>query len=127
MDLSAGRCRPLDLGLLGIAQSRFMTRRFMGDRRRGLRHCLGSVRRNLGIASLGNWSIDQRDALERLAPILAMLPDLADWNSREKKRLVAFIRAKGATSERRAAGLLPGNGKLDSALRDLLAGAAATD
>ena len=127
MDLSAGRCRPLDLGRLGIAQSRFMTRRFAGDRRKGLRHCLGSLRRDLEIASPGNWSTDERDALERLAPILAMLPDLATWNRRNKKQVVAFIRAKGATSERRAASLLQGHGKLGSALRKLLATATATD
>jgi hypothetical protein len=127
MDLSAGQCRPLDLGLLGIAQSRFMTHRFAGDRRKGLRHCLRSLRRDLEIASPGNWSTDERDALERLAPILAMLPDLATWNRRDKKQVVAFIRAKGATSERRAASLLQGHGKLGSALRNLSATATATD
>jgi hypothetical protein len=121
MDLSAGQCHPLDLGRLGIAQSRFMTRRFAGDRRRGFKHCLKSVRRDLDIVSPGKWSVDEHDALERLAPILAMLPDLDTWNRRDKQQVVAFIRAKGATSERRAPGLLEGHGKLDSALRHLLA------
>jgi len=123
LDLSGGECRPLDLGRLGIAQSRFMARhRFAGDRRRLLRHCRDTLRRNLGVASLTSWSAPESDAWQRLAPILAMLPDLPSWSRRDKQQAIAFIRAKGAISERRAAHILQRHGKLGPALRRLAAG-----
>ena len=45
------------------------------------------------------WSRPEREAFERLAPILALIPDLAAWPARERRTLVDAIRAKGRPGE----------------------------
>jgi hypothetical protein len=45
----------------------------------------------------------QHPALGMLAPLLHVVPDLETWGRADIRRLAAIVRAKGATSERRAA------------------------
>lgn len=58
-------------------------------------------------------------ALERLSPILVLIPDLAQWSSAEKRSLVRIIRAKGGRSEAAYVGLLREHHRLARSLREL--------
>lgn len=54
----------------------------------------------LGVRDRRSWPKAEREAFNMLAPIVAIAPDLADWTAAEKKAVVAFMRAKGASLER---------------------------
>jgi hypothetical protein len=45
------------------------------------------------------WPPPERAAFERLAPFLALIPDLPRWSARERQALVDLVRAKGGTRE----------------------------
>lgn len=112
LDLSNGRRRPMDLGRLGVAQSRFIARTFGGDRALAERRCVARVRRLLDPGGDG-W------ALRALSPLLCMIPDLPRWSRRERAALARIIRAKDAPCEIRAARLFGRHARLERALRAL--------
>jgi hypothetical protein len=98
-DLSGGTRRPLDFEGLGLAVSRMVTEEFGGDRRRAARVCARRLREALGIRNFPAWTRDEKVALERLAPALALVSDLALWPAPEKRALARATRAKGGRSE----------------------------
>jgi hypothetical protein len=98
-DLSRGRCRPLDFAALGRAVSRAIATRFGGDRRRAARACARDLVRSLAISEYDGWTRDEKTAVERLAPLFSLLPDIASWPSRERRMLVRLLKAKGGSSE----------------------------
>ncbi|MBI5710677.1 MAG: hypothetical protein HZC42_10295 [Candidatus Eisenbacteria bacterium] len=112
LDLSNGRCRPMDLGRLGVAQSRFIARAFSGDRALSERRCVARVKRLLGPGGDG-W------ALRALSPLLCMIPDLPRWSGRERAALARIVRAKDAPCEIPAARRFKRHGRLEAALRVL--------
>jgi hypothetical protein len=57
--------------------------------------------------------------MERLSPILALIPDLDLWASTEKRGLVRIIRAKGAERQAAYIRLLQGHRRLARSLYDL--------
>ncbi len=118
-DISEGTCLPLDLGAIGMRQSRFIAERFGGDRRRALRSSVAQVRRLLGVRSIRGWTIPERRALELYAPLLAMVPELPRWSARDKRALLRVIRSKGARSERAVDQLASRHARLSQALREL--------
>jgi hypothetical protein len=61
-------------------------------------------------------------ALADLAPLLAMIPDLARWPARDRAGLARIVEAKAAPHEARAARLLCGHARLEAALRSLAKG-----
>jgi hypothetical protein len=108
-DLSRGKCHPLDLGALGMAQSRFIGTRFHGDRALAEKRCAARLCRLIGMGPAGA-------AVRNLAPLLCMIPDLPGWSLKERRALGRFLRAKDAPSEARAARLLKGHPRLGDAL-----------
>jgi hypothetical protein len=68
------------------------------------------------------WPRPERDAFERLAPILALIPDLAAWPARERRALVAVIRGKGRAGEAGYLRRLRAHRRLRRALLALAAG-----
>lgn len=86
-----------DLPALGLAVSRWIAERWHGDRLRAEAHAVRTVRAALGPlprrGATGTW-------VTRLAPLLAMVPDLDAWPSRERRLLAAAVRAKGGAGER---------------------------
>ena len=119
LDLSGGECRPLDLGAVGIRQSRFVAAAFGGDRARALRRCMRDVAFSLG-SEVPNRSVSgPRRAWEMLAPLLARIPDLADWSTREKKGALRILRLKGGTSEVDVDRALCAHSRLRAALYNL--------
>lgn len=112
LDLSRGRLRPLNLGRLGMAQSRFIGSTFNGDRRLAQRRCTERLRRVLGGSKPGR-------SFRSLAPLICMIPDTQDWSRRERSLLAAYLLAKDAPSEARAARLQAAHPRLGPALHRL--------
>ena len=119
LDTSGGTCHRLDLGRIGLAQSRFIARSFDGDRPRAIRECSARIADFLGVEDLATWPRDQRRALELYAPVLCMIPDLTSWNSNARKALLAIIRSKGSRTESQVDRLVLRHAKLCQALRRL--------
>jgi len=72
------------------------------------------VRRRAG------WSSRERRAFDGLALVAALVPDLAAWPARERRALVAILRAKGGGSEGRYTRLLDGHRRLRLRLEALV-------
>ena len=104
---------------LGYVVTKFFARDFDGDRRVGTQSSMSEVRRRLGIRSLDRWSTDEITAFERMAPVLANIPDLEDWIVRERASLVRIIRAKGSAHEREFVLLSNQHTKFKAALEKL--------
>jgi hypothetical protein len=51
-------------------------------------------------ATPGSWPAVEREAFERIAPVLALLPGMARWPGADRRSLLAMIRAKGGAQER---------------------------
>lgn len=60
---------------------------------------VGDVARELDVRAMSRWPADERRAFARLAPYAALL-QLRTWNDGERRSLAAWMRAKGATTER---------------------------
>lgn len=112
LDLSGGQYQPFDLGGLGIAQSQFLARQFRGDRAHAEAVCTEQMQRLLRMPG-------QTASLRAMAPVLAMIPDLEQWSSGERRALAAIVQAKGAASEFGADSLIVDHKKLVTALQAL--------
>jgi len=92
-------CQVLRPGDLGRLVTRLIARQFNGDRAAAIQTTTQQVARSLGVPGWRRWSGPERTAMERLSPILVLIPDLAQWSSAEKQSLVRIIRAKGGSRE----------------------------
>ncbi len=115
-DISDGACQRLDLGAIGLAQSRFIAREFDGNRGEAIRCCVEQVAAQLSIGDLATWSAPRRRALELYAPLLCLLPDLESWTRKQKSDLLRIIKSKGSRSESQVDQLLLQHKRLRSAL-----------
>jgi hypothetical protein len=116
-----GRIPPRDLqqGNIGLLVTREIGQKFAGNRPAALRETTRQVSRVLGCSGWRRWPAPQRLAMERLAPILALIPELDRWTSAEKRGLVRIIRAKGAERQAAYIRLLQGHRRLARSLYDL--------
>lgn len=85
---------------IGVAVTRWIGRRFRGDRRaaeawsaRLAAHVLGAVKR-------ARWPKEECAAFERLSPLIAMAPARPSWTRRDRQALLRVMRAKGGPYER---------------------------
>lgn len=91
----------LSLANLGKVVTRYFAENFDGDRVVGTRHAVTHVARVLDIGSMRNWTADEKQAFARLAPLVACIPGLAKWSSKDKRVLAQLMKAKGSQQERR--------------------------
>lgn len=119
LDLSNGRCRPLELGELGALQSRWIARAFAGDRAAATRACTRRAAKLLAVRDFARWPAAERRAFAALAPLLCLLPALPDWSSRDRAALVRALRAKAARSETLATKLFGAHRRLAAELAAL--------
>jgi len=110
------RLRATDVSAL---VARFIAREFQGDRLRAVRDSAARVRRAFGVTSVRAWTRDERRAFERMAPVVALIPDLAGWPRSDRRALVAVMRAKGGASEAEYARLLDGHARFRRSLEAL--------
>jgi hypothetical protein len=84
--------RDVDVRRVGLAVTRAIRLRYGGDRRRAVRASVGAVARALGAPP--------STVPERLAPVAALVRGLGRWEPRERRALLAILRAKEAARER---------------------------
>jgi hypothetical protein len=113
----AGRVfRPGDVGLLATQHD---GERWGQGRAAAIRTATERVARSLGIPGWRRWPVAERMALERLASVLVLIPDLDRWTRSEKRAVVRIVKAKGAPRESEYVRLLRGHPRLGQALVDL--------
>ncbi len=88
-----------DLPALGLALTRWIAGQHQGDRLRAQAESVRLVRRVLG-APARSVQGSEREWSERLAPLVAMIPELGGWPPRDRHRLAAALAAKGGPRER---------------------------
>jgi hypothetical protein len=89
----------LPLPAVGLAVTDSLARRFGADRERGGRECAAEAERMLGASPDESWPQGERMAWRRWAPLVCLLPGLADWSPEEKIALAQVVRAKGGQRE----------------------------
>src|SRR2546425_13163556 len=97
-----------------------VARVFGGDRRTAQREDAARVARALGATGWRRWSGPQRRAFARLAPVVALVPDLARWPAAERVALTRVMRAKGAAGEHAYVRMLDAQRRLRAALEALV-------
>jgi hypothetical protein len=85
---------------LGLAVQRRMAKEFTGDTARIRSESVKAVSRALGVRTT-EWKQSELRALNDLALVLALIPDLARWNEGDKRDAVRVIRAKASADEAR--------------------------
>ena len=118
-DLSGGECRPLELGRIGVGQSRHVGASFDGDRARATQQSIRRLARLLETSAARTLPPAEQRAWRMLAPILTRIPDLARWTASERKRLLRILRAKGGASEIGVDSLIRSHARLRRALQAL--------
>jgi hypothetical protein len=100
---------------IGLAIQRRMAGSFKGDANAIRLRSVESVKRALRLSTKG-WNHEELTALEDLALVLAMIPEIPEWGAEEKKQAVAVIRAKAGTDEAKYLRLLQRHPKLRRAI-----------
>ncbi len=88
---------PLDN--VGLHITRMLADRFGADREQAIATCVKEVMRKLDVATLHDLSKDQKQAWERWAPLVGVLPGVDQWGARDKRALASLINAKGSPHE----------------------------
>ncbi len=89
----------LPLASAGLAVTRLITSRFGGNRVQAAAACERTAASRLGVRSLAGWSIAERHAWSRWAPIVTLLPGVSRWAAADRAALIGVIRAKGGRRE----------------------------
>lgn len=120
----AARFAPVapDLVELGLALTGWIGRRFRGDRDAAQRWAVRRVAQALGVSTRDGWRANERVWFERLAPLVAMAPELSRWAPSERRALAAVLRLKGGPRERAYALTLQQHSRLQSGFATVLLG-----
>jgi len=110
-----------NLGLCASGVTDLIAGRKNVDRKAAARSIVARVARDLGVEKSSGWPLAERRAFENMAPLVALIEDLASWKAAQKRALVRLMRAKGSKRERTYVRLLKGNSKLRRALSDFCA------
>jgi hypothetical protein len=83
---------------VGLAVQRRMAREFESDQQKIRTQSVDFVKNGLKLRT-NRWRQAEIAALDNLALVLALVPDLADWSSGEKQLAVRIIQAKASRDE----------------------------
>lgn len=109
----------LGLGRVGLAVSDLVARRFGTDRERAIRVLAEEASHTLGATNWRGWRRSERQAWERWAPVVAVLPGIRGWRSSDAQALVDVIRAKGGVRESAFVSLFNRHARLRAAIGEL--------
>jgi len=84
---------------VGLTVSALLTRRFGRAPARGFAACAEEAAARLGAGPRRGWSVGERLAFGRWAPVVLALPRVDGWSAAERTALVEVIRAKGGRRE----------------------------
>jgi hypothetical protein len=87
-----------DRGNVGLHLTRYLADRVGADRERGIAACVRRIGRLLGLKP-AELAAGERLALERWAPLVAVLPGVEAWSRRDREALGRVVRAKGGRRE----------------------------
>ena len=96
---------------VGLAVQRRMAKSFGGDALKMRRASSEEVAHALNVRTK-DWKEAERNPLENLALVLALIPDLSSWTKDEKRDVVRIIRAKASADEARYVRLLQKHSRL---------------
>jgi hypothetical protein len=104
MFLELAKAREDVFGVLPLANvalriTQYLAERFGYDRRKAERTCAREAADLLGVRSMRSFSPGQRLAWRRWSPLILILPNIKRWPTKDKKALVATVRAKGGPRE----------------------------
>ncbi len=97
---NSGEYAELSLSNLGYAVGHHIRDRYKSNRPEAVAQSVNRVVKILKLTGISKWTESEKAALERLAPLICCIPDLAKWSTADRKLLGQIVRAKGATSER---------------------------
>ena len=100
---------------LGLAVQPRMAKEFTGDAARIRSQSVKTVTRALGIR-MTDWKQSELRALNDLALVLALIPDLARWSEGDKRDAARVIRAKASADEARYLRLMQKHRRLRQAV-----------
>jgi hypothetical protein len=109
----------LELPNVGLQVTDMLARRFGSDRERAEAVLILEARDLLGLLSLSGWSVGERLAFRRWAPLVAILPGVARWSKAERRALASVVRAKGGRRESEFVRLFDAHRKLRRAVAAL--------
>jgi len=92
--------RELSLVNLGYVVTKYAAEAYDGNRDLMVDKSVVAVMSRLNVRRWKQWPENEIVSLERLAPLIANIPDLSRWSTKDKTALVRLIRAKGAVHER---------------------------
>jgi len=111
----------IPLAGVGLEVGRYLAERFGADREAARRVCAEEAVARLRITSPGRWSAPEREAWERWAPLLLLLPGASRWSESERRALVEVVRAKGGRREADFVRRFDAHARLRQAVRRLAA------
>lgn len=115
-EFDPARPRPLiALPALGLQIGAALSARSGADRERAVDELAAEMAQRCSVTSWRAWSVEQREAWRRLAPVLALL-GLRGWRADERRALLPLARAKGGRSERDYLAHYHAHPRLDAAL-----------
>lgn len=123
LTLSGGSREPekrLRASQVSALVTRHIAREYGGDRRAASRQALARASRALGVPRWRTWPEDERRQFERLALVVALIPNLESWPAAERRHLVRMLRAKGGRSERPYVRLLQAHRRFRLSLKALV-------
>jgi hypothetical protein len=103
---------------IGFVVERHMAEKFKGDPGRMRQAAVASLARELGI-DVRKWTPLGQTAFADFAVVLALVPEVKGWSSREKEQLAEIIRAKLGASEVEYLRLTQGHGRLKQVMLQL--------
>ncbi len=109
---------PLDR--IGAAITAYVARRFGADRERAALDCADETAKLVGQRAWRRLLPGERLSFERWAPLVAALPEVARWNTPDRRALGAILRAKGGRRESDGVRLIDEHARLRAALRHLV-------
>lgn len=95
---NAGAWDRFEVRNVGLSAQRRMARNFNGEAQRIRTHSVSYVKSALGLKT-AEWSGAGLHALENLALVMAMIPDLNRWSSSERQLVARIIQAKADRDE----------------------------
>ncbi len=109
----------LPLANLGLAVTDMLAQRFGSARLDATTELANEARHALGVRSLAGWSADEREAFDRWAPLVLLVPGIARWSQDERHGVAQVIRAKGGRHESEFVLRFDAHVRLRTALRRL--------
>lgn len=106
----------LDLGAASLAVTRWIGRRFAGNRNRAAASAIRTVESALGARRRGHWPEAEQASFESLALLVGLIPDLRRWPAKDRAALLRLMRARGGPSEMAYLRALRANARLRAAV-----------